>query len=244
MSARARRHRRAGHIRFGGADLLPLSDRAMGRLRGDRIGMVFQEPMTSLNPAYTIGSQMTEVYRRHRGGGRAAAAERAAALLGRVGRERVMLASREFGTQLAHRGVLFGFTLATLFFLFRDGTGLAAQMRVASRRLLGPDGERLGQQVIASVHGTVDGLVLVGLGIGTALGFGYWLAGAPHPVLLGALTAVAATVPLGSMLVLALAALLVLATGTTVAAAVLLGAVMAPTDPVLAGDVQVGEPSE
>lgn len=146
----------------------------------------------------------------------------AQALLGRVDRDRVMLASREFGAQLAHRGVLFGFTLATLFFLFRDGTRLVAQMRTASRRLLGPDGERLGRQVIASVHGTVDGLVLVGLGIGTALGFGYWLAGAPHPVLLGALTAVAATVPLGSMLVLALAALLVLATGSAVAAAVLL----------------------
>lgn len=148
----------------------------------------------------------------------------AQALLGRVGRERVMLASREFGTQLAHRGLLFGFTLATLFFLFRDGAGLVAQMRTASRRLLGPDGERLGRQVIASVHGTVDGLVLVGLGIGAVLGIGYWLAGAPHPVLLGALTAVAATVPLGSMLVLALAALLVLATGTVTAAAVLLAA--------------------
>ncbi len=148
----------------------------------------------------------------------------AQALLGRVDRERVMLASREFGTQLAHRGVLFGFTLATLFFLFRDGAGLVAQMRTASRRLLGPDGERLGQQVIASVHGTVDGLVLVGLGIGTVLGFGYWLAGAPHPVLLGALTAVAATVPLGSMLVLALAALLVLTTGTAMAAGVLFAA--------------------
>jgi len=64
--------RSAGHIRFQGTDLLPLSDRAMGRLRGDRIGMIFQEPMTSLNPAYTVGSQLTEVYRRHRGGRRAA----------------------------------------------------------------------------------------------------------------------------------------------------------------------------
>jgi oligopeptide/dipeptide ABC transporter ATP-binding protein len=86
MGLLARGARRgAGHIRFGSADLLPLSDRAMGRLRGDRIGMIFQEPMTSLNPAFTVGSQMTEVYRRHRGGGRAAATERAAALLGRVG---------------------------------------------------------------------------------------------------------------------------------------------------------------
>ena len=146
----------------------------------------------------------------------------AQALLGRVDRAQVMLFGREFGVKLAHRGVLFGFTLATLFFLFRDGPDLIAQMRVASRRLFGPNGEALGRQIIASVHGTVDGLVLVGLGIGAVLGVGYWLAGAPHPVLLGALTAVAATIPLGSMVVLALATLLVLATGSAVAAVALL----------------------
>ena len=77
--------RSAGRMRFQGVDIAGLSDRAMGRLRGDRIGMIFQEPMTSLNPAYTIGSQMTEVFRRHRGGDRRLAADRAAELLGRVG---------------------------------------------------------------------------------------------------------------------------------------------------------------
>ena len=85
--------RTAGRIRFQGEEIGGLGDRALGRLRGDRIGMIFQEPMTSLNPAYTVGSQMTEVYRRHRGrwggrgggGGRGEAVERAAALLGRVG---------------------------------------------------------------------------------------------------------------------------------------------------------------
>ena len=77
--------RTADRLRFEQTDLLALSDRRMGRLRGDRIGMIFQEPMTSLNPAFTIGSQMTEIYRRHRGGSRAAAAERAAASLARVG---------------------------------------------------------------------------------------------------------------------------------------------------------------
>ena len=77
--------RSVGRLRFAGRDLAGLPDRAMGKLRGDRIGMIFQEPMTSLNPAYTIGSQMTEVYRRHRPGTRAAAADRAAEMLGRVG---------------------------------------------------------------------------------------------------------------------------------------------------------------
>ena len=94
-------HRHAERIGFDDADLLGLSDRAMGRLRGNRIGMVFQEPMTSLNPAYTIGSQLTEVFRRHRGGTRAAATERAAALLGRVGISAPGLRLGQFPHQLS-----------------------------------------------------------------------------------------------------------------------------------------------
>ncbi|MDN3564022.1 ABC transporter ATP-binding protein [Paeniroseomonas aquatica] len=77
--------RSADRLQFGGEDLLTLPAKRMAALRGDRMAMIFQEPMTSLNPAYTIGSQMAEVFTRHRGGGRAAALERAAGLLGRVG---------------------------------------------------------------------------------------------------------------------------------------------------------------
>jgi peptide/nickel transport system ATP-binding protein len=78
--------REAEALRFAGQDLLRLNDRAMSRLRGDRMAMIFQEPMTSLNPAYTVGSQMVEVLRRHRPGtSRAKAVDRAAELLGRVG---------------------------------------------------------------------------------------------------------------------------------------------------------------
>ena len=55
--------------------------------------------------------------------------------------------------------------------------------------------------MVASVHGTVDGLVLVGLGEGVLLGIVYYFAGVPHPVLLGALTAVAAMIPFGAPLV-------------------------------------------
>ena len=78
-------HRSAKRMSFAGADLLSLSDREMARLRGNRMAMIFQEPMTSLNPAFTIGSQMAEVLTRHKGGSRAAALDRAAELMGRVG---------------------------------------------------------------------------------------------------------------------------------------------------------------
>jgi peptide/nickel transport system ATP-binding protein len=77
--------RSAERLSFAGNDLLGLSDSGMARLRGNRMAMIFQEPMTSLNPAYTVGSQMIEVLRRHKKASRAAAADRAVELLGRVG---------------------------------------------------------------------------------------------------------------------------------------------------------------
>ncbi len=78
-------HRRATHLRFHDTDLARLPEREMARLRGDKIAMIFQEPMTSLNPAYTIGSQMTEVMRWHRKVSQRVATDRAADLLARVG---------------------------------------------------------------------------------------------------------------------------------------------------------------
>jgi peptide/nickel transport system ATP-binding protein len=85
MSLLPRGHTRAEHIRFQGQDLLDMSERQISRLRGDKMAMIFQEPMTSLNPAYTIGSQMSEVLERHRGATRRQAMDRAAELLARVG---------------------------------------------------------------------------------------------------------------------------------------------------------------
>ena len=78
-------HRTADVLRFHDDDLMRMSERQMSRVRGDRLAMIFQEPMTSLNPAYTIGSQMAEVFERHRRVSRVAALDRAAELLARVG---------------------------------------------------------------------------------------------------------------------------------------------------------------
>jgi len=70
-----------GEIIFEGKDLLSLSMREMRKVRGGRIGMIFQEPMTSLNPVFTIGDQITESLREHRTISRADAERRAIELL-------------------------------------------------------------------------------------------------------------------------------------------------------------------
>jgi len=74
-----------GEIRFAGRDIMQLTDAEMREIRGGDIGMVFQEPMTSLNPVLTIGRQITETLEQHRGLHRAAAHQRAVELLGLVG---------------------------------------------------------------------------------------------------------------------------------------------------------------
>jgi ABC-type microcin C transport system duplicated ATPase subunit YejF len=74
-----------GRVLFRGRDLLALDGDELRRLRGDRIGMIFQEPMTSLNPVFTIGAQIEEAVLLHRAVGRAAARRRALDLLDLVG---------------------------------------------------------------------------------------------------------------------------------------------------------------
>jgi oligopeptide/dipeptide ABC transporter ATP-binding protein len=74
-----------GEVMFDGTDLLKVSEAEMRRIRGRRISMVFQEPMTSLNPVMTIGHQLTEPLRLHLGLNRRAARDRAVELLNMVG---------------------------------------------------------------------------------------------------------------------------------------------------------------
>ncbi len=74
----------SGAILFHGQDLTRLSNREMRAIRGDKISMIFQEPMTSLNPVFTIGRQMSEVVRLHRGWGRVRARKHCVEMLSRV----------------------------------------------------------------------------------------------------------------------------------------------------------------
>ena len=77
--------RTAEYMRFEGRNILSLDDRQMSDLRGDRLSMIFQEPMTALNPVYTIGDQLAEPLFRHRGIGRREAYEKVEAILESVG---------------------------------------------------------------------------------------------------------------------------------------------------------------
>ncbi|MCA1490730.1 ABC transporter ATP-binding protein [Ensifer sp. NBAIM29] len=77
--------RDAARLDFAGIDLMSRKQREMRDLRGNRIAMIFQEPMTSLNPAYTIGDQLAEAYLLHNKASKAEARARAVELLGRVG---------------------------------------------------------------------------------------------------------------------------------------------------------------
>ncbi|HEY0440189.1 MAG TPA: ABC transporter ATP-binding protein [Xanthobacteraceae bacterium] len=75
----------AGSIRFNGTDLLKLPERAMRAIRGNDISMIFQEPMTSLNPVLTVGRQLGETLRLHQGLSKQAAEARAVDMLNLVG---------------------------------------------------------------------------------------------------------------------------------------------------------------
>ncbi|HXL47815.1 MAG TPA: ABC transporter ATP-binding protein [Xanthobacteraceae bacterium] len=91
----------AGAIRFEGRDLLKLSERAMREVRGNDISMVFQEPMTSLNPVLTIGRQIAEPLRLHQGLPRKQVEERVVEMLGLVGIAEPRRRAREYPHQLS-----------------------------------------------------------------------------------------------------------------------------------------------
>ena len=91
----------AGEINYSGRDLLKLSEGQMRDVRGNAISMIFQEPMTSLNPVYTCGDQIAETVSLHEGVGRRAAWNRAVEMLVEVGIPDPKRRSREYPHQLS-----------------------------------------------------------------------------------------------------------------------------------------------
>ncbi len=90
-----------GSIKLDGKDLVGISERRMQRVRGNDIGMIFQEPMTSLTPVYTVGDQIAEAILTHRDISRRAARARAVELLEQVGIPEPKLRARAYPHQLS-----------------------------------------------------------------------------------------------------------------------------------------------
>jgi len=88
-------------IRFDGKDLVTIDEKSMRAVRGARISMVFQEPMTALNPVFTIGDQIAEVVRIHRAGTKRQAWDRAVKMLETVGIPDAAQRAREYPHQLS-----------------------------------------------------------------------------------------------------------------------------------------------
>ncbi|MEP7138544.1 MAG: AI-2E family transporter [Caldimonas sp.] len=126
--------------------------------------------------------------------------------------------------EIARHAMAFFFCLLVLFFLYLDGDLVAQQIDTVVARQLGPAGRRTLVVVVRSVRGAVNGLVLVGLGLGVLMAVAYELAGVPHPAALGLATGLLGTVPFGAAMVLAPVALYLFAVGKTTAAMVLIAA--------------------
>ena len=98
---------------------------------------------------------------------------------------------------------------------------LAAELRALSDRVIGERGEGIGRHMIAAVHGTVVGLVLVGLGEGVLLGIVYVAVGLPYPASVGAVTGVLAVIPFGAPVVYTLATLYMFSVHQVLAAVII-----------------------
>jgi predicted PurR-regulated permease PerM len=147
--------------------------------------------------------------------------EDAAALVRRVNHRDLVALSENFGGHIGGILLTFTVTLLTLFFLFKNGEYLSRSLESLSTRLFGPRGRTLGLQIVASIHGTVDGLVFVGIGEGLVLAIAYYVAGVPEATWLGVATAIGAIIPFGAFVMFSIASLLLIYKGSMIASIVI-----------------------
>jgi peptide/nickel transport system ATP-binding protein len=147
-----------GRISVDGTEITALSEEAMQQVRGNAVGMVFQDPLTSLNPTMTIGDQIAESVRLHRGAGKAAALARAAEVLGLVGMPRPAERVASFPHQLSggmRQRVMIAMALACepkLLIADEPTTALDVTIQKQILELLDGLRQRLGMAVILVTH--------------------------------------------------------------------------------------------
>lgn len=130
---------------------------------------------------------------------------------------------KQVGFNLAHRGVQIGFTLLTLFFFYRDGEKIYAQVNRIGTYCLDKRWFRYAEQLPSALRGTVNGTILVGLGVGLCMGICYAALGFPTPTLTGFITAFAAMIPFVVPLVFLVVALIFFVSSKFIAAIIVLG---------------------
>jgi len=156
----------AGRVRFDGRDLLALSPKALRAIRGNEISMIFQDPMTSLNPLLTVGRQLTEVLEVHRGVGRREARRRCAEGLGDVGipnpEARLDAFPHELSGGMRQRVMIAMALLCKPKLLFADEPTTALDVTIQAQilELMGDLRERHGMAIVLITHdlGVVAGM--------------------------------------------------------------------------------------
>lgn len=126
--------------------------------------------------------------------------------------------SRMFASQIFHRYAVAFFIVVVLFFVYLYGRETGQRVLALCDRTFGPNGRHYALHATTAIRATVNGIVLVAMGQGLALGFGYALAGLQHAMLLGVLTGVVALIPFAAKVVCLGAALVLFAGGQTGAA--------------------------
>ena len=147
-----------GKIIFNGIDLLDLPESEMRRIRGNKISMIFQEPMTSLNPVFTIGSQIAEVIQLHQGLDKNSAMEKAIEMMKLVGIPSPELRAKDYPHQLSggmRQRIMIAMALACnpkLLIADEPTTALDVTIQAQILELIKELREKLGMSVLLITH--------------------------------------------------------------------------------------------
>ncbi|WP_298623924.1 AI-2E family transporter [uncultured Legionella sp.] len=129
---------------------------------------------------------------------------------------------KQIGVNLAHRSFQVGFTLLTLFFFYRDGDKLLLQVHHIGEYCLGERWFRYSDRLPRALRATVNGTIVVGIGVGILMGICYALVNFPAPTLTGFITALAAMIPFVVPIVFIIVALILLSVGSLISAIIVL----------------------
>ncbi|PJD96820.1 MAG: AI-2E family transporter [Legionella sp.] len=129
---------------------------------------------------------------------------------------------KQVGVIIAHRSVQLGFTLLTLFFFYRDGDHLLMQINHVGEYCLGKRWFRYSNRLPQALRATVNGTIVVGMGVGILMGVCYQLVAFPAPTLMGFITALAAMIPFVAPIIFIIVSLILLTVSNVLGAIVVL----------------------